>query len=48
MTAVASPVTFRGDPLTHTGPVPALGEHTAEVLAEAGLSQAEIEALSEK
>ncbi|NNL86776.1 MAG: CoA transferase, partial [Myxococcales bacterium] len=24
MTAVASPVTFRGDPLTHTGPVPAL------------------------
>ena len=43
MTAVASPVTFRGDPLTHTGPIPALGEHTAEVLSEAGMSQEEIE-----
>ena len=43
MTAVASPVTFRGDPLTHTGPIPALGEHTVEVLSEAGMSQEEIE-----
>ena len=43
MTAVASPVTFRGDPLTHTGPIPALGEHTAEVLSEVGMSQEEIE-----
>ncbi len=46
MTAVASPVTFRGDPLTHTGPIPALGQHTREVLEEAGLTGEEIEALT--
>ncbi len=43
MTAIATPVTFRGDPLTHTGPIPALGQHTREVLAEAGLSDEEID-----
>ena len=34
--AVASPVTFRGPTLPPPGPVPAVGEHTAEVLAELG------------
>jgi crotonobetainyl-CoA:carnitine CoA-transferase CaiB-like acyl-CoA transferase len=33
-----------GDP---TRPAPALGEHTAEVLAEAGFSTEEVEALLE-
>lgn len=46
MKAVASPVTFRGDPLTHTGPIPALGQHTREVLEELGLSTDEVAALS--
>ncbi len=46
MTSVASPVTFRGNPLRRTGPVPKLGEHTREVLREAGLSDEEIETLT--
>ena len=45
MTSVANPVTFVGDPLRTTGPVPELGEHTKEVLREAGLRDDEIEAL---
>lgn len=45
MKSVATPVTFRGDPLKTTGPVPDLGEHTAEVLRELGMSDDEIEAL---
>lgn len=36
--AVASPVDFAGRPAQPIGPVPALGQHTAEVLAELGLS----------
>jgi crotonobetainyl-CoA:carnitine CoA-transferase CaiB-like acyl-CoA transferase len=36
--AVASPVSFDGAPLSPRG-VPALGQHTAEVLAELGLTQ---------
>ena len=46
MTSVASPVTFRGDPLRRTGPVPKLGEHTREVLREVGLSEEEIRELA--
>lgn len=46
MTSVASPVTFRGHPLRRTGPVPKLGQHTREVLREAGLSDDEINALA--
>ena len=43
--SVASPVTFRGDPLRSTGPVPALGQHTREVLREVGLSDETIDGL---
>jgi crotonobetainyl-CoA:carnitine CoA-transferase CaiB-like acyl-CoA transferase len=43
---VAPPARFSAAPLTKTGPVPALGEHTAAVLRSVGLSDAEIEALS--
>lgn len=42
MKAVASPVTFRGDPLLRTGPVPCLGEHTQEVLQEIGYTEEEV------
>jgi len=36
--SVAPPAHLHDYPLTETGPVPSLGEHTAEVLAELGLS----------
>ncbi len=39
------PVKFRGAPGDATRPAPALGEHTQEVLAEAGLGESELEAL---
>jgi crotonobetainyl-CoA:carnitine CoA-transferase CaiB-like acyl-CoA transferase len=44
--AIASPVGFRGAPEPSPGPVPALGEHTREVLREAGLSEEEIDAVA--
>jgi len=43
--AVATPVTFHGDPGRVVGPVPGLGEHTDQVLAAAGLDAAAIAAL---
>ncbi len=43
--SVAPPARFSDYPLQTTGPVPGLGEHTAEVLAEVGLSAEEIAAL---
>ena len=35
--SVNGPITFRGNPLTHTRPSPGIGEHTDEVLEEIGL-----------
>ena len=35
--SVNSPITFRGSPLRVGRPIPRLGEHTAEVLAELGI-----------
>ncbi len=47
--AIASPVTFRADgervPAARLAAVPSLGEHTAEVLREAGLDEAMLAAL---
>lgn len=37
MPSVNTPVTFRGTPLLRTPPVPKVGEHTAEILAELGI-----------
>ena len=42
---VAAPLKLRGVDTTPRGPAPELGEHTREVLTEAGLSDAEIDAL---
>jgi crotonobetainyl-CoA:carnitine CoA-transferase CaiB-like acyl-CoA transferase len=42
---IGSPITLGGD-RPDLGPVPALGEHTREVLAEAGLSENEIASLA--
>jgi crotonobetainyl-CoA:carnitine CoA-transferase CaiB-like acyl-CoA transferase len=43
MKVIAPPVKFSNMDYTVRGPAPWLGQHTAEVLREAGLSQAEIE-----
>jgi formyl-CoA transferase/CoA:oxalate CoA-transferase len=42
---VALPLSADGERVLHRSPAPALGEHTAEVLAEVGYSEAEIAAL---
>ena len=39
------PVKMSDTPARSAGPAPLLGEHTAEVLREAGFSDAEIDAL---
>jgi crotonobetainyl-CoA:carnitine CoA-transferase CaiB-like acyl-CoA transferase len=44
---VAPPLSVDGERLLHRSPPPRLGEHSAEVLAEAGYSPAEIERLFE-
>jgi crotonobetainyl-CoA:carnitine CoA-transferase CaiB-like acyl-CoA transferase len=43
---VTLPLTVNGERAPHRTPAPALGEHTAEVLAEAGYADAEIERLA--
>ena len=45
MTVVAPPVRFSETPLSTTSASPTLGKHSREVLAEAGLSEEEIDAL---
>jgi formyl-CoA transferase len=45
---VGSPVRFTGTPARVLGPAPELGQHTEEVLLEAGFSWEEIAALSEQ
>lgn len=42
ISALAPPVAFDGAPAPPMGPVPAVGEHTAAVLAELGLSEDDI------
>jgi crotonobetainyl-CoA:carnitine CoA-transferase CaiB-like acyl-CoA transferase len=42
---VASPMRFREAPLKHERPPPLLGEHSAEILRELGIGDAEIEQL---
>lgn len=42
---VRLPVTVNDERAAHRAPPPALGEHSAEILAEAGYADAEIEAL---
>lgn len=48
MTVVAPPVKFSATPLGTTTASPPLGKHTREVLAEAGMSEEEIDALAAK
>jgi crotonobetainyl-CoA:carnitine CoA-transferase CaiB-like acyl-CoA transferase len=45
--AVATPVSFGRSEVSPAGPVPALGEHTDQVLAELGLTAQEIDRLRE-
>ena len=45
-TTVAPPLSVDGERVIHRGPAPALGAHTAEVLAEAGYAEDEVAALS--
>jgi crotonobetainyl-CoA:carnitine CoA-transferase CaiB-like acyl-CoA transferase len=45
-TTVAPPLSVEGERVPHRAPAPALGEHTAEVLAEAGYAEAEVAELS--
>jgi len=42
---VASPLRFTQAPLAYDRPPPRLGEHSAEILRELGMGDAEIEAL---
>jgi crotonobetainyl-CoA:carnitine CoA-transferase CaiB-like acyl-CoA transferase len=44
---VASPMKFSATPVQYQRPPPLLGEHTAEVLREFGLGDAEVAALRE-
>ena len=44
-TAVAPPLSFDGERVRHTRPPPRLGEHSREVLLEAGYAPAEVAAL---
>ena len=44
---VAPPLSVDGERVLHRSPPPRLGEHSAEVLAEAGYAEAEIERLYE-
>ena len=48
MTVVAPPVKFESTPLAVKGPTPLLGEHSREVLNEAGLSAPDIDTLFEE
>ena len=43
--APAAPVRFPATPTGPAGPAPRLGEHTREVLAQAGYDEAAVEAL---
>jgi crotonobetainyl-CoA:carnitine CoA-transferase CaiB-like acyl-CoA transferase len=45
-TTLALPLSFDGERLTHASPPPLLGEHSAQVLAEVGYSEEEIEGLA--
>jgi crotonobetainyl-CoA:carnitine CoA-transferase CaiB-like acyl-CoA transferase len=45
-TTVAPPLSADGERVLHHGPAPALGAHTAEVLAEAGYAEEEVAELS--
>ena len=42
---VASPMKFSATPVQYRRPPPLLGEHTAQILGEFGLTEAEIAAL---